>query len=65
MQRGTDDPGPSHRVRWQVAEGTTKWLEVAGTPRVAEGCLVLTHELGRVWWVPLHTITGPVEIEAL
>ncbi|MFH0243593.1 hypothetical protein ACGRHY_14465 [Streptomyces sp. HK10] len=65
MQRGTDPPGPTHRVRWQVGDGTTEWIGVAEAPQVTEDCLALTHEPGRVWWVPLHTITGPIEIEAL
>lgn len=64
MQRGTEPPGPTHRVQWPHFSGTRQ-ADVIEAPRVDEGCLVLKVAAARLLWVPLHTVTGPIEVEAL
>ncbi|MFP3990652.1 hypothetical protein U9R90_24945 [Streptomyces sp. E11-3] len=64
MQRGTKSPAPSFRARWPKWSGSTE-VEVIEPPRVDEGCLILKPAPDRLLWVPLHTVTGPIEIEAL
>jgi hypothetical protein len=65
MQRGTEPPPPSFRVRWPNGPGISTEVEVIEPPRVDEGCLILKPEPSQVLWVPLHTITGPIEVEAM
>ncbi|WP_432034579.1 hypothetical protein [Streptomyces antibioticus] len=64
IQQGPD-PTPSFRVRWKGFGG---WGEPVGTisaPRVEEGVLVLQTSPTRMLWIPLHTITGPIEVEGV
>ncbi|MEU2180112.1 hypothetical protein [Streptomyces thermolilacinus] len=65
MPLGSDPfpPPPTHRVRWAPALEGDVWLEVLEAPRVEEGVLVLRPAQGRALWVPLRTITGPIEIQ--
>lgn len=53
------------RVRWPKFSGSSGWKDSLDTPRVEEDCLILKTAPGRWLWVPLHTITGPVEVEKL
>lgn len=64
MQRGTEPPGPAFRVSWPSKAGTEEH-EVLEPPRVEEGCLILKLAPERLLWVPLHTVTGPIAVEAL
>jgi hypothetical protein len=64
LQKGPE-PTPAFRVRWQQFSGTTAWREVLDAPRVEEGCLILKPSPGRLTWVPLHTITGPIDVEGI
>lgn len=41
------------------------WVTSVGPPQVEEGCLILKPQPGRLVWVPLHTVSGPIEIEKL
>jgi hypothetical protein len=65
MQIGPGEPPPLYRVRWKAWAGATAWQDVVAPPRVEEGLLVLKTSSSRMEWVPLHTITGPIEIEGL
>lgn len=56
-------PTADYRVRWQTADGVTEWVGVLLPPRAEEGVLVLRIAPGRLLWIPLATITGPIEIE--
>lgn len=64
IQQGPD-PAPTFRVRWQEFSRTTAWLDVYSTPSVEEGCLILKPSPTRLMWIPLHTITGPIEVEGI
>jgi hypothetical protein len=64
MQRGTEPPPPAFRVRWPKWSGSTE-VEVIEPPRIDEGCLILRTGPSRLLWVPLHTVTGPIEVEAM
>lgn len=65
MQIGPGDPPPAFRVRWKAWSGMTDWANVVDAPRVEEGVLVLKTSRTHVVWVPVCTITGPIEIEAV
>ncbi|MET9953508.1 hypothetical protein ABZ135_18425 [Streptomyces sp. NPDC006339] len=64
IQQGAD-PAPAFRVRWEHAAGVTEWRDALVPPQVQEGCLVLRITPRRLLWVPLHTITGPIEVEGM
>jgi hypothetical protein len=65
MPHGTEPGAPSFRVRWREWSGRGSWREVIEPPRVEEGCLILKLAPDRLLWVPLHTVTGPIEVEAM
>lgn len=65
MPHGTDPDAAAFRVRWPNLSGPRAWLEVIEPPRIDEGCLVLKTAPERLLWVPLHTVSGPIEVEAM
>lgn len=65
LQQGPEPDGPPFRVRWPKFSGSSGWKPVIEPPRVEEGCLILKLEPHRLLWVPLNTILGPIEVEAL
>jgi hypothetical protein len=64
MQQDTSPP-PPFRVRWPKFSGMSGWKTCVEAPRVEEGCLIIKTDPHRVLWVPLHTVLGPIEIEAV
>jgi hypothetical protein len=64
LQQGPE-PVPAFRVRWKGFGGWNDWIEALDPPRVEEGCLVIKTSPTRLLWVPLHTITGMIEVEAV
>jgi hypothetical protein len=65
MQQDTSPPPPPFRVRWPKFSGMSGWKTCVEAPRVEEGCLIIKTDPHRVLWVPLHTVLGPIEIEAV
>lgn len=65
MQQGSEPPGPPFRVRWPKFSGMSGWKTAIEPPRVEEGCLIVKTAPHTLLWVPLHTILGPIEVEAL
>jgi hypothetical protein len=51
-------------VTWPKWSGT-RTVETVEAPQVTEACLALKLAPDRRLWVPLHTITGPIEVEVL
>lgn len=65
MQQNAEQPPAPFRVRWPKFSGMSGWKQVMEPPRVEEGCLILKTDPHKVLWVPLHTILGAIEVEAL
>jgi hypothetical protein len=64
LQQGTE-PAPAFRVRWKVLGDWNNPIEALDPPRVEEGCLIIKTSPTRLLWVPLHTISGMIEVEAI
>lgn len=65
MQQGpSDQPRAAFRVTWMTLVGATT-AEAIDPPRVDEGVLIVKTSPTTVLWVPLGTIHGPIQIEAI
>jgi hypothetical protein len=59
------EPAPAFRGRMEGFGGWGDPIETIDPPRVEEGCLILRTSATRMLWVPLHTITGRIEVEGI